>query len=88
MRARMLSPRCNCSLCFGVYAGDDFSGELRLRVDVLALPAFLIPLLQARHGGMTSRSLPLPPDIWYLLTSVRAWRTKRYPSEGISFLKR
>ena len=88
MRARMRSPRCICSLCSGVYAGDDFFDDLGLRVGVLTLSAFLIPFLRARHGGdarMTSP--PLPPDIRCLFASLWAWRIEGNPSEGISFMK-
>ena len=45
MRARMRSPRCIRSRCSAVYAGDDFLGEPGMRVGVLFLSAFLIPIL-------------------------------------------
>ena len=86
MRARIRSPRCSCSLCFGVYPGEGFFGVLGMRVDVLFLSAFLIPLLQARRDDKVNPPL-LPPDIRCLSASLRAGRTEGNPSEGISFLK-
>ena len=57
MRARMRSPRCIRFRCSAVYAAGDFFGELGTCVNVLSLPAFLIPLLLAWRGGIACSPL-------------------------------
>ena len=50
--ARMRSPACICARCPAVCAADDIPGELEMRVDVLFLSAFLMPILLTRRGGI------------------------------------
>ena len=52
MRARMRSPRCNCSRCPAEYATDDPFEDVVTLFDGLFLSALLIPLLRVGLDGV------------------------------------